>query len=146
MSQLNGTFVTRYTGTNGSKTIFVPLPKEQWRIALMDGKCGCNVCKGDNGQTLAFWDTLVVSAEPIEGQPDLATVCHYPELHPQSVRIAKTAEYRYTDEQKQEAIAHLLWDSLQRDREHKDRRQTGYGTKTKQGLFLSIVSILKGGK
>ena len=94
MSQLNGTFVTRYTGTNGSKTIFVPLPKEQWRIALMDGKCGCNVCKGDNGQTLAFWDTLVVSAEPIEGQPDLATVCHYPELHAQFVRITKTEEYR----------------------------------------------------
>lgn len=43
----------------------------------------------------------------------------------------------------QDSIATLLWDYLKRDPDNKDRRQTGYGTKTKQGLYLSISNILK---
>ncbi len=39
-------------------------------------------------------------------------------------------------------LVELLWDYLKRDPEHKDRRQTGYGTKTKLGLVASIRSIL----
>jgi len=42
-----------------------------------------------------------------------------------------------------EAVAGLLWDYLKRDTEHKDRRQTGFGTKTKTGLLRSIKSILE---
>jgi hypothetical protein len=40
-----------------------------------------------------------------------------------------------------EAIAELLWDYLKADREHKDRRQTGWGTKTKAGLVASLDRI-----
>jgi hypothetical protein len=35
-------------------------------------------------------------------------------------------------------IIALLWDYLKRDPEHKDRRQTGWGTKTKAGLVASV--------
>ena len=45
-----------------------------------------------------------------------------------------------------EAVATLLWDYLKRDPDHKDRRQTGYGTKTKQGLALSVARALEGEK
>lgn len=38
-------------------------------------------------------------------------------------------------------IIALLWDSLKRDPEHKDRRQTGWGSKTKQGLIASLNTI-----
>jgi hypothetical protein len=43
----------------------------------------------------------------------------------------------------EEKIIELLWDSLKRDPEHKDRRQTGWGTKTKQGLVACIYRINK---
>jgi hypothetical protein len=43
----------------------------------------------------------------------------------------------------QQAIVDLLWDYLKRDPEHKDRRQTGFGTKTKLGLALSVERIVK---
>ncbi len=46
-----------------------------------------------------------------------------------------------TDEQ-QSAIVELLWDYLKKDPEHKDRRQTGWGTKTKQGLYNCINRIV----
>ena len=45
-----------------------------------------------------------------------------------------------TDTQTQ-AVIDLLWDSLKRDPEHKDRRQTGWGTKTKVGLLASLHRI-----
>lgn len=44
----------------------------------------------------------------------------------------------------QDAIIALLWESLKRDSEHKDRRQTGWGTKTKQGLIACVERIAKG--
>lgn len=44
-------------------------------------------------------------------------------------------------EKQQKAIIELLWASLKRDPEHKDRRQTGWGTKTKQGLIACIERI-----
>lgn len=40
-------------------------------------------------------------------------------------------------------LVELLWNSMKRDPQHKDRVQTGYGTKTKQGLVLSIARIMK---
>jgi hypothetical protein len=43
--------------------------------------------------------------------------------------------------EREQAIIDLLWDSLKRDPEHKDRRQTGWGTKTKTGLIACIERI-----
>ena len=40
-------------------------------------------------------------------------------------------------------VVELLWDSLKKDPEHKDRRKTGYGTKTQDGLVASIEEITK---
>jgi hypothetical protein len=41
------------------------------------------------------------------------------------------------------ALLGLLWDSLKRDPDHKDRRQTGFGTKTKEGLVACIEGCIK---
>lgn len=41
-----------------------------------------------------------------------------------------------------EALAELLWDYLVKDKEHKDQRWTGHGTKTKLGLRKSIEGII----
>lgn len=41
----------------------------------------------------------------------------------------------------EQEIVDLLWDYLKRDPEHKDRRKTGYGTKTKIGLVNTIAWI-----
>jgi hypothetical protein len=38
-------------------------------------------------------------------------------------------------------IEALLWDSLKRDPEHKDRRVTGWGTKTLTGLIASVRRV-----
>jgi hypothetical protein len=45
-------------------------------------------------------------------------------------------------EPKEHPIVTLLWDSLKRDPEHKDRRVTGWGTKTKVGLIASCRAAL----
>lgn len=39
-------------------------------------------------------------------------------------------------------LIELLWESLKRDREHTDRRQTGWGTKTKLGLIACVERIV----
>ena len=44
---------------------------------------------------------------------------------------------------REKAVQDLLWPSLQRDPEHKDRRRTGFGTKTITGLAASIERIMK---
>lgn len=41
-------------------------------------------------------------------------------------------------------IADVFWDYLKRDPEHKDRRQTAWGTKTKLGLALTIKRLSEG--
>ena len=46
----------------------------------------------------------------------------------------------FTPAQRQ-AVIELLWDSLHKDMEHKDRRQTGWGTKTVAGLVSTIERI-----
>ena len=38
----------------------------------------------------------------------------------------------------------LLWDYMPNDPEHRDRRRTGFGTKTLKGLTLCILRIVKG--
>jgi hypothetical protein len=48
---------------------------------------------------------------------------------------------KLTEAERHEAIVQLLWESLKRDPEHKDRRQTGWGTKTKQGLVACLDRI-----
>ncbi len=45
-----------------------------------------------------------------------------------------------TDLQNQ-AVVDLLWDYLKRDPEHKDRKQTGWGTKTQEGLCACVERI-----
>jgi hypothetical protein len=50
-----------------------------------------------------------------------------------------------TPEQKQ-ALIDLLWSSMRRDKEHRDRVQTGWGTKTQDGLIACIERITKGEK
>ena len=39
-------------------------------------------------------------------------------------------------------IMELLWESLKRVPGHPDRRQTGWGTKTKQGMIACITRII----
>lgn len=46
------------------------------------------------------------------------------------------------NENQKEKIKTLLWDYLRRDPEHKDRRQTGWGTKTFEGLTACIERIV----
>lgn len=41
-----------------------------------------------------------------------------------------------------QAIIDLLWSSMKRDREHKDRVQTGVGTKTKIGLARTVRRVV----
>jgi len=40
-----------------------------------------------------------------------------------------------------DALIELLWDSLKRDPNHNDRRQTGWGSKTKVGLIRCIFKV-----
>lgn len=42
------------------------------------------------------------------------------------------------------AVIDLLWDCMKRDPEHKDRRKTGWGTKTADGIVMCIERIAKG--
>ena len=58
----------------------------------------------------------------------------------QDARIRAAQEFT---EQESELLC-LLWDSMKRDPEHKDRVRTGYGTKTKLGLLACIRSIMQG--
>jgi len=44
---------------------------------------------------------------------------------------------------RQQAIIGLLWDSMKRDPEHKDRVRTSWGTKTKLGLALCVERIFE---
>lgn len=46
----------------------------------------------------------------------------------------------------EDRLSGLLWDYLKRDPEHKDRRQTGWGTKTKQGLAACIERVFNEAK
>ena len=46
-------------------------------------------------------------------------------------------------EKLEEAIKGLLWNSLSKDYEHEDRRQTGWGTKTLKGLTLCIMRVVE---
>ena len=74
---MNGTTVKRV-----KDTIFIPLPREQWRSA---GICRCPVCKGTEG----FWDTLAVAkTAPTTQRPDYTWTVHYPELHNDATRKA----------------------------------------------------------
>ncbi len=47
---------------------------------------------------------------------------------------------KFNDHQTQAALE-LLWDHLPKDPEHKDRRQTGWGTKTKVGLIGCLERV-----
>ncbi len=42
----------------------------------------------------------------------------------------------------EQEIIDLLWDYLKRDPDHKDRRKTSYGTKTKVGLVNTLAWLM----
>lgn len=44
-----------------------------------------------------------------------------------------------------EDIVSFLWENMKKDKDHKDRVVTGWGTKTKVGLYLSLRRIFKEG-
>lgn len=48
-----------------------------------------------------------------------------------------------TKQEQDEHLINLLWDYLAQDPDHKDRVQTAYGTKTRQGLAASIRRCLE---
>ena len=60
-------------------TIFIPLPRELWRIAT-DGRCSCGkgYCAREG---VAYWDTLAVGATKSTKGRDYTWTVHYPELH-----------------------------------------------------------------
>lgn len=94
--------VTRYKTRDGNETIFIPLPPELW-IATPLG-CSCDTCKSD-GTTAGYMDTMVVSAKgPTTTErkkmafgSEWTGMCHYPELHPKRIRLAKQAEDAASD-------------------------------------------------
>ena len=47
-----------------------------------------------------------------------------------------------TDNQRK-CFEELLWEQLKHDPIHADRRQTGWGTKTKEGLIVCIERIIE---
>ena len=47
-----------------------------------------------------------------------------------------------TDNQRKQ-FEELLWEHLKHDPSHADRRQTGWGTKTKDGLIACIERIIE---
>jgi hypothetical protein len=47
-----------------------------------------------------------------------------------------------TEREKQ--LVELLWNYMKRDPEHKDRVQTGWGTKTQVGLIACVKRIVEG--
>lgn len=47
----------------------------------------------------------------------------------------------YTLNERDKAVVDLLWEYLKKDPEHKDRRQTAWGTKTQYGLARCIEAI-----
>ncbi len=46
------------------------------------------------------------------------------------------------EEKIEEQLIDLLWAYMKRDPQNKDRVQTGYGTKTKDGLVASVRRIV----
>lgn len=48
------------------------------------------------------------------------------------------------DEKIEEQLIDLLWSYMKRDPDHRDRVQTGYGTKTKTGLVACVRRIIDG--
>jgi hypothetical protein len=56
----------------------------------------------------------------------------------------KTLEHGATVEEMAQAerLANCLWDYLKRDPQHKDRRQTAWGTKTKLGLLRTVQAAI----
>lgn len=67
-NRYNGIRVAR--GDDG-KTLFIPLPRDQWAPIAGPGRCGCGHCDGQ-----AFWDTIAVSIES-----NHSWTVHKPELH-----------------------------------------------------------------
>lgn len=67
---MNGVQVTRH-----GNTIFVPLPKELWRLDRGPG-CNCAFCNGRK----SYWDTVAMMQNPIGGKWDTTWTVHYPKL------------------------------------------------------------------
>jgi hypothetical protein len=61
-------------------TIFVPLPRSQWRPS---GNCCCQRCSPDGKGRPAYWDTLAIAEDPkkMKGGNDVTWLVHAPEYH-----------------------------------------------------------------
>lgn len=65
--------------TRKGTAIFIPLPHELQRP--IEGGCACVYCTEDHSKpSVAYWDTLAVSAKPGKSTDSTWTV-HAPELH-----------------------------------------------------------------
>ena len=51
------------------------------------------------------------------------------------------SDNEYILSKRDEAIVELLWEYLKKDPEHKDRRRTAWGTKSKYGLARCVERI-----
>ena len=96
----------------------------------------CQNCRWTGKATeckpLADFEQRVSAGEyvPVGECPECGSCAHLTEAG-----IARAqGQQIYTDED----IAEVFWNCLRRVPGHKDRRETGYGTKTKQGLAATI--------
>jgi hypothetical protein len=114
------------------------------RITETNSKAKCQACDQiydeDDLDTIEDYNQRVAPGEIVPaGQcpdPDCGALCHL-------IQSGKTTTAPEPSKQG-EQIVELLWDSLKRDPDHKDRRQTGWGTKTKFGLIACLDRIYKG--
>jgi len=108
----------------------------------------CPNCQSENNDANAFdtWGNGEISQDYHCHDCGTEWVLHY-----QLTRITRPGHhimikaYTFTQEQRDKIIA-LLWDSLKRDPEHHDRKQTGWGTKTQKGLIACLESIVTAGQ
>lgn len=105
-------------------------------------KSGCDNCTwiGEPDLTLTDIPDLLERIEPggivPSGEcPKCGALCYLP------VEVKPKTEITLTEFQKTKLLK-LLWDSMKRDPEHKDRKQTGWGTKTQFGLIACIERII----
>jgi len=56
------------------ETIYLRLPREQWRE--MESKCECSICKKNGGK--GYWDTLAISVKAPKKGNDYACEVHFP--------------------------------------------------------------------
>lgn len=80
------------------------------------------------------------------GDPDRRDSGKIRDLNGNTVGKFEMIELTDNSDHQEQEIINLLWESLKRDPEHKDRRQTAWGTKTQAGLVACLNRIYQGEK